>query len=67
MSFWIQVEMVDDPAGKYPHLGGGLSVVIDSTLPAGQRVVALQYNCGNLSDTATLHLATNDFVAGTNP
>lgn len=61
----LQVEMVSDPPGKYPHLGGGLTAIIDSSQPAGQRILVLQYNCGNISATDTLHLATNNFVAGT--
>ncbi|NJR43467.1 MAG: hypothetical protein HC767_13205 [Akkermansiaceae bacterium] len=56
--------MVSDPPGKYPHLGGGLSVAIDSSQPAGQRIVALQYNCGNISDTDMMQLAVNDFISG---
>ena len=59
-----QVEMVSDPPGKFPHLGGGLTVVIDSSQTAGQRIVALQHLCANISDSDTAHLATNDFVGG---
>lgn len=61
----LQVEDVSSPPGKYPHLGGGLTAIINSALPAGQRVVSLQYNCGNITDTDSLHLVTNDFLGRT--
>lgn len=57
----------DSPPDKFLHLGGGLSVEVDSRMPAGGRVQALRHNCEDISDSATVHLATNNFVAGMLP
>lgn len=58
-----QVEMVADPPGKFAHLGGKLSVVIDMTAPAGSRVLSLQHDCVEVKASDTLQLATNSFIA----
>lgn len=61
-SMHLQVEMVADPPGQFAHIGGPLSVVIDVTAPAGERVVSLAYDCVEVADTDRFQVAVNNFI-----
>ena len=51
------------PPGFFAQIGGGLSVVFDSSLPAGSRITSLLVGCEPVRDGATYQIATNNFVA----
>lgn len=48
--------------GKFPHVGG-MTVVFDSTRPAGERVLKVMVSGQPLEYDKTYRLATNDFMA----
>jgi 2',3'-cyclic-nucleotide 2'-phosphodiesterase (5'-nucleotidase family) len=54
---------VEQGAGRFPQVSG-LTVTVDLTRPAGERVVSANVGDAPLDPAATYTLATNDFMAG---
>jgi 2',3'-cyclic-nucleotide 2'-phosphodiesterase (5'-nucleotidase family) len=53
---------VEEVAGRFPHISG-MTVEVDLSKPAGERVVAVVVGGAPLDEAKTYTLATNDFVA----
>jgi 2',3'-cyclic-nucleotide 2'-phosphodiesterase (5'-nucleotidase family) len=53
---------VEEVGGRFPHVSG-MTVEVDVTKPAGERVVSVMVGSEPLDEAKTYTLATNDFVA----
>ncbi len=54
---------VEKGAGRFPQLSG-MSVVYDSTAPAGSRLVSVKVGAADIDPAASYKLATNNYILG---